>query len=63
MKTKRKEKAKKEEKKKKRSEEKNVMPGIEPGTFHIPGRSFTTRPRSTHKLNCQNFIIKTFEPY
>ena len=61
MKTKRKEKVKKEEKK--RSEEKKVMPGIEPGTFDTPGRSFTTRPRGTHKLGCRNFIIKTFEPY
>ena len=38
MKTKRKEKVKKEEKK--RKEEKKVMPGMEPGTFNIPGRSF-----------------------
>ena len=43
-------------KEKKRSEEKKVMPGIEPGTFDVPDRTFTTRPRG-------NFIIKTFEPY
>ena len=59
MKTKRK--VKKEEKK--RSEEKKVLPGIKPGTFDVPGRSFTTRPRGTHKLICRNFIFKTFKPY
>ena len=47
MKTKRKEKVKKEEKK--RSEEKKVMRGIEPRTFDVPGRSFTTRPRGTQQ--------------
>ena len=61
MKTKRKEKVKKEEKK--RSEEKKVMRGIEPRTFDVQGRSFTTRPRGTHKRICQTVIIKTFEPY
>ena len=63
MKTKRKEKGNKRRKEKKRSEEKKVMSGIEPGTFDVPGQSFTTRPRGTHKLICRNFIIKTFEPY
>ena len=61
MKTKRKEKVKKEEKK--RSEEKKVIPRIDTGPFDVPGRSFTTKPRGTHKLSCRNFIIKTFEPY
>ena len=61
MKTKRKEKVKKEEKK--RSEEKKVLSGIEPEPYDVPGRSFTTSPRGTHKLVCRNFIIKTFEPY
>ena len=62
MKTKRKEKEKRR-KEKKRSEDKKVSSGIELGTINVPDQSFTTRPRGKHKLNCQNFIIKTFEPY
>ena len=61
MKTKGKEKVKKEEKK--RGEEKKVISGIEPRTFDVPDRSFTTRPHGTHKLMCRHFINKTFEPY
>jgi len=57
MKTKRKGKGKK---KKRREEKKQVLPGIELGTFLTPGRFVVTTPRETHSEIFDNILLKAF---
>ena len=56
MKTKRKGK----KKEKKRRKKKEVLPGIELGTFRTPGRFVVTTPRETHFEIFDNILLKAF---
>ena len=63
MKTKRKEKVKKEEKKRSEAKRKRLRLESNPGPSMHWAQALPLGHMEHTNLRCQNFIIKTFEPY